>query len=174
MLRMSRPGSKRAACGVEPPKPAPAERSTPGQPLTISSGLGYSIPGQHRHADEGRLHLPRDGSGHRRRTAPSARRRADQKRHSAVMVEKSNALRMSDGRRSGKPVENTRPRYFRQNCADILCESACRIPERESAMPWPFLFLFGSKVVGHVATTAATKAAATRRQRHCGQVVVEP
>jgi hypothetical protein len=28
-------------------------------------------------------------------------------------------------------------------------------------MPWPFLFLFGSKVVGHVATTAATKAAAT-------------
>jgi hypothetical protein len=28
-------------------------------------------------------------------------------------------------------------------------------------MPWPFLFLFGTKVVGHVATTAATKAAAT-------------
>jgi hypothetical protein len=28
-------------------------------------------------------------------------------------------------------------------------------------MPWPFLFLAGTKVVGHVATTAATKAAAT-------------
>jgi hypothetical protein len=28
-------------------------------------------------------------------------------------------------------------------------------------MPWPFLFLFGTKVVGHAATTAATKAAAT-------------
>lgn len=28
-------------------------------------------------------------------------------------------------------------------------------------MPWPFLFLAGTKVVGHVATTAATKTAAT-------------
>jgi len=28
-------------------------------------------------------------------------------------------------------------------------------------MPWPFLFLAGTKVVGHAAATAATKAAAT-------------
>jgi hypothetical protein len=28
-------------------------------------------------------------------------------------------------------------------------------------MPWPFLFLAGTKVVGHAATTVASKAAAT-------------
>jgi hypothetical protein len=74
------------------------------------------------------------------------------------MVETWNAL---GERRNCKSVENARPRYFGQDCADILCDSGCPIPERESAMPWPFLFLFGTKVVGHVATTAATKAAAT-------------
>jgi hypothetical protein len=69
--------------------------------------------------------------------------------------------RTKESEGNGKPVENTRPRYFRQNCADIVCDSECPIPEKESAMPWPFLFLFGTKVFGHVATTAATKAAAT-------------